>query len=133
MIGSFWKANELHPVWREPIKEILELLDKHGVGGTLYTVYRSPQEQERRFKLGETNARAGESAHNVIYQGRPAALAFDFVVHQGENSQLQRELQEWWAALGLSVIRGGVGPNRVPDPSHVEAPNWRAIASAYPR
>lgn len=126
MIHSKGKLSELHPVWRDIVVELLQLLDNAGIGGTVWTVYRDDAEQNRRFALGETNARAGESPHNVRIGRKPASLAFDFVVSQGETSQLQRDLQAWWGDVGLGIIRGGVGPNKRPDLGHVEVPNWRA-------
>jgi peptidoglycan L-alanyl-D-glutamate endopeptidase CwlK len=130
MIHGKSKISELHPVWRDLVAWLLDLLSEFGISGTLVTVYRSNAEQDRRFALGDTNARAGQSAHNVTLARKPAALAFDFVVSQGEHSAAQRELHDFWRALGFEVIRGGVGPKSVPDLSHVGYPGWRSVISS---
>lgn len=129
MIAGREKLAQLHPVWRDLVTEILEGLDAYGVSGTLWTVWRSPAEQQRRYAAGDSNAPPGASPHNVTLGRRAASLAFDFVVRQGENSAMQRALQDWWEQNGFVVIRGGVGPQKIPDPSHVEAPNWRYWAT----
>lgn len=125
------KLGELHPVWAAQVTERLAALERHGINGTLFTVWRSDAEQERRYKLGESSARAGQSPHNVTYRRRPAALAIDFVPDQGEDSAMQSALQDWWAAQGFAVIRTGVGPDKRPDRSHVEFPSWREVVRAY--
>jgi hypothetical protein len=128
MIHGKSKLLQLHPVWRDAVPRLLDQLQRSGTSGTVVTVYRDDAEQERRFAKGETNARAGESAHNVRRGRTPAALALDFVVSEGEDSEQQLRVQDWWASLGFDVIRGGVGPNSVPDPTHVQMPRWRDLA-----
>lgn len=129
MIRGRRKLSQLHPAWRELVPRYLDYLDGAGVGGEIFDVFRSPADQDRRFARGETNARAGESAHNVTVgiRRRPGALAFDFVTDAGEASPLQQLVHQWWSDNGFGVIRGGVGPQRRPDLGHVEYPDWRSL------
>lgn len=104
------KIRQLKP-WLAPyVLDVLDYLARYGIGGTVFDVYRSPQEQDRRFRLGDSKARGGESPHQY-------GLAFDFVVSQGEQSPLQRDLQRFWNGLGFAIIDW--------DPAHVEYPDWR--------
>ena len=112
-VSGRWKVTQLQP-WLAPyVTRVLEALEAVGIGGTIYDVYRSPAEQERRFAAGDSRAHGGQSAHQY-------GLAFDFVVTEGEGSARQREVQALWAALGFTTISW--------DPAHVEFPNWKQFA-----
>lgn len=117
-----YKLNQLQPWMGEYVKKIIAALDSIGVYGTIYDVYRSNADQEKRYAQGDTAARAGQSAHNY-------GLAFDFVVDQGENSDRQRQVQQVWKALGFDVLEKPIQTNKGPiyDRSHVEFPNWRQL------
>lgn len=109
-VDGLSKLDQLKP-WLAPyVRSMIAYLGNYGVGGKVYDVYRSCAEQDRRFALGDTKARCGESAHQY-------GLAFDFVVAEGEQSQRQRDVQAFWRQLGFTTIDW--------DPAHVEYPNWR--------
>lgn len=109
-VEGLGKIDQLKP-WLAPyVRQQLQYLARYGIGGTVFDVYRSCSEQNRRFAIGDSRARCGESAHQF-------GLAFDFVVTAGEQSDLQRAVQDWWQRLGFTVIDW--------DPAHVEYPNWR--------
>ena len=112
MIEGLSKLRELSPAGRTWAQQAFAVLASHGISGRLYDVYRSPQQQEKRFRAGDTRARAWQSPHQY-------GLAFDFVVSAGEQSPLQRQLQAAWNAAGLRTISW--------DPAHVEYPNWKAL------
>lgn len=113
--GSFagsQKLSQLQPQLGAYVRQVVNYLEENGISATVYDVYRSPAEQERRFKAGDTKARAGQSPHQY-------GLAFDVVIKQGEQSLEQRQLQAFWKALGFTVIDW--------DPAHVEYPNWQSV------
>lgn len=108
------------------VKQVLSALDALGIGGTVYDVYRSPADQEKRYKAGETGARAGQSAHQF-------GLAFDFVVSEGEESQRQLQVQQVWKYLGYGVLEKPittVSGKAIYDRAHVEYPGWQLLAAS---
>lgn len=111
-VVGLYKVQQLKPWLRDYVRSTISYLADNGIGGTVFDVYRSCEEQNRRFRLGDSRARCGESAHQY-------GLAFDFVVSEGEQSQRQRDLQAFWRQLGFVTLDW--------DPAHVEYPNWRAF------
>jgi hypothetical protein len=122
-ISGSYKLNQLQPWLSGYVRNVVNALDSIGVSGTVYDVYRSPAEQEARYARGETAARAGLSAHQY-------GLAFDFVVAQGENSDFQKAMQQFWKWLGFHVLENPIQTTKGPiyDRAHVEHPAWKALA-----
>ena len=80
------KIEDLHPDLQPLCREFLRQCERAGLDILITCTYRSNQEQDQLYAQGRgepgprvTNAKAGQSAHNVTIQGRPAARAFDIV------------------------------------------------------
>lgn len=78
--------NDLHPALKPLAEEFLKNCSSDGLDILITCTFRSPQEQNSLYEQGRTkpgrivtNAKGGESAHNFILDGKPAAKAFDFV------------------------------------------------------
>jgi len=80
------KLTDLHPlIWNKAVS-LKKSLENEGIELLIYCTYRSNAEQSELFKIGRTLpgrkvtwAEAGESKHNYMEAGKPAALAFDCV------------------------------------------------------
>jgi peptidoglycan L-alanyl-D-glutamate endopeptidase CwlK len=77
---------DLHPAVREMAQRGLAECARKGLDVLVTCTFRPDVEQNELFAVGRTrpgriltNARAGESAHNYMIAGKPAALAFDVV------------------------------------------------------
>lgn len=77
---------DLHPDLQPICREFLARCKAAGVDVLITCTYRSNAEQDALYAKGRTlpgprvtNARAGQSAHNFMLNGRPAARAFDIV------------------------------------------------------
>lgn len=80
------EITDLHPDLQPIAREFLRRCDAAGVNILITCTWRSGQEQDSLYARGRTkpgprvtNARAGQSAHNNMLNGRPAARAFDVV------------------------------------------------------
>ncbi len=76
---------DLHPDLQPVCQEWLRRCEAAGLTVLITCTYRSEAEQAVLYAQGRTRpgpvltrARPGESAHNGLLQGRPAARAFDF-------------------------------------------------------
>lgn len=76
--------SDLHPKLKPVCESFISECEKHGVDVLVYCTWRSDDEQNRLYEIGRskpgrvvTNARAGQSAHNYMIDGKPAAKAFD--------------------------------------------------------
>lgn len=77
---------DLHPDLQPIAREFLRRCAAIGLDILITCTWRSGQEQDELYAKGRTkpgprvtNARAGQSHHNFILNGRPAARAFDIV------------------------------------------------------
>lgn len=80
------KITDCHPTMQPMVQEFLHNCTMAGVDILITCTWRSPQEQDELYAQGRTtpghivtNARAGQSAHNYVLNGLPAALAIDVV------------------------------------------------------
>lgn len=127
---------DLHPALFPLAIEFVSRAREQNIDVLVYCTYRSGAEQDELFKIGRTiagkkvtNARAGESAHNAEFQGRPGALAFDCVPLL--NGKAQWDAIATYQRLGkiaadLGLVWGGTWKMR--DLSHFEMPEWKQIA-----
>lgn len=113
--------NDLHPQLQPLAKEFIALCKKAGVELLITCTYRSNEEQNELYAAGRTKlnmdnldnpyatvtkARGGESEHNFMLSGKPAAKAFDVV-------PLINGKAEWntshiaWAVIG-NVWKKGI-------------------------
>lgn len=80
------KLEDLHPEIRPLADEFLKIAAADGIDVLVTCTYRSNIEQAALYALGRTakgrivtNAKPGESLHNVTVEGLPASRAFDVV------------------------------------------------------
>lgn len=80
------KLSDLHSDFRPLVEKFLDAVDDEGIDLLIYCTYRSDVEQAALYAQGRTtkgrivtNAKAGESLHNVKLNGNPASRAFDAV------------------------------------------------------
>ncbi|MCP1289761.1 MULTISPECIES: M15 family metallopeptidase [Chromobacterium] len=80
------RIEDLHPDLQPICREFVRRCEAAGVTALITTTWRSGAEQDELYAQGRTkpgskvtNARAGQSAHNAMIQGKPAARAFDVV------------------------------------------------------
>lgn len=78
--------SDLHPDLEPLAVHFLERCKRRQVDVLVVCTYRSNDEQDKLYAQGRTtsgprvtNARAGQSSHNVTLDGAPAARAFDAV------------------------------------------------------
>ncbi|MBX9348101.1 M15 family metallopeptidase [Chromobacterium piscinae] len=84
--------SDLHPQLQPLAETFLRLCRDQDVDPLLICTWRSAAEQEQLYRRGRelpgvivTYARPGESAHNAMLHGNPAARAFDVVpLHAGK-------------------------------------------------
>ena len=74
------KIEDLHPDLQPLCREFVRRCEAAGVTALITTTFRSGAEQDELYAQGRTkpgprvtNARAGQSAHNAMIQGKPAA------------------------------------------------------------
>lgn len=78
--------DDLHLLVRPLFDRFLQLAKGEGIDVLVTCTWRSPAEQAALYAQGRTapgrivtNAKPGQSMHNVTVQGLPASLAFDVV------------------------------------------------------
>lgn len=113
-----------------------------GIDFLVTCTWRSPEEQSalwakgRTYKAGiwsvtdskkvVTWVQAGNSAHNFMVAGKPAALAFDIVVLIDGKPQWDARHPSWKLAIQHGKDAGL--KNLFPKESaHFEYPNWRKV------
>lgn len=99
----------LHTLLRPTWDRFMRLTRAAGLNPVLTFAYRSRLAQERLYQIGRrglegektvTNARGGESWHNVERNGVPAALAFDFALIAKDGRHLLADGDEAWQQAG---------------------------------
>ncbi|MEN9417126.1 MAG: hypothetical protein RI988_746 [Pseudomonadota bacterium] len=85
-MSSSRRLEDLHPAVRPLVDAFLQSARLDGIDLLVTCTWRSPEEQARLYAIGRTvpgrrvtNARPGQSLHNVMAGGRPASLAVDVV------------------------------------------------------
>lgn len=101
------KIEDLHPLLQPLCKEFMRLAEEAEIDVLITCTYRSNAEQDSLYAQGRngdkrpvvTNAKAGQSAHNFILNGKPASKAFDFV--PVDNGKLCWDAKHpYWQRLG---------------------------------
>jgi peptidoglycan L-alanyl-D-glutamate endopeptidase CwlK len=80
------RIDDLHPDLQGKAREFVQECKKEGIEVLIYMTYRSNEEQNELYAKGRTapgpkvtNAKGGQSDHNFMLDGKPAAKAFDAV------------------------------------------------------
>lgn len=120
----------LHPTVRRLYDVFMAECAKAGVDVLTTCTFRSHEEQERLYAQGRTapgrivtNARGGQSDHNHMEGGRPAALAFD-VVPIVDGKPCWDANNEAWAKIGAIGISIGLDWYGVPKAKFREFPHF---------
>lgn len=129
--------SDLHPDLQPKVSAFLAQ-DKRRF---LTQTWRSSYEQDQDYARGRTepghiitNAKGGQSPHNFMQGGKPAALAFDFGI-KGPHGLLDWDANDdvWQEAIAgakaLGLISGSTFHGLVDSP-HAELPNWRSYLSS---
>ena len=123
------KLSDLHPDVRLLVERFIDLADDEGIVMLITCTWRSGIEQAELYAQGRTtkgrivtNARAGESLHNFLLNGNPAARAIDVVpmVLGKPMWDAEHPLWERLGELGESVGLQWGGRWRKPDKPHFE-------------
>ncbi|WP_227104483.1 M15 family metallopeptidase [Chromobacterium rhizoryzae] len=103
------RIEDLHPALQPLCRQFLERCQAAGLDILITCTWRSGQEQDQLYAQGRTapgakvtKARAGQSAHNAMLDGKPAARAFDIVPKVNGKP-------EWNAAHPHWQIAGRIG------------------------
>lgn len=130
--------DDLHPQLKPLCLQFLRNCMDDGLAVFLTCTWRSDDEQTKLYAQGRTlpgkivtHAKAGESKHNFMIDGKPASKAFDFALMNDNNSvNWDAESAPWQKAiqvgqdLGLECGADWKAPKR--DCPHMElheAPN----------
>lgn len=124
---------DLHPAVRQKFMHLFELLeDRYASGKTptrfgVFETYRTPEDQDREFREGNSKARAWTSAHQF-------GLAADFVpLKGGQIGAWDWGAEHDWATLTALARVVGLDTPINWDRPHVESPLWRDVRAAIRR
>lgn len=80
------RIEDMHPALQPKVRQFLFECERDGLDVLITCTHRTDAEQEELYAQGRTKpgkivtrARAGQSKHNNMLNGKPASLAFDFV------------------------------------------------------
>lgn len=145
------KIVDCHPRLQPLVHRFLEQCVHKGLDVLVTCTWRSPQEQDDLYAQGRTkpgrivtNARAGQSAHNVTLNGLPAACAIDIVplrngkpvwglsgdgLDDNPADDDRDDLELWQRVRAVAEAEGLVSASRWPsfkEWPHFELSNWKA-------
>ena len=116
MIAGKSKTAGMYEPWKQWCDWCLATLESYGIAGTVTSGVRSTEKQQQLY----TAYISGQSSIVAAPPGRSAheyGLALDFVVDEGKNSDLQRQVMNWFQSMGGELVSG--------DPVHVQYPGYR--------
>ena len=106
------KIEDLHPDLQIIAKEFVRRCVTEAPNVKIICTYRSNYEQDELYKQGRTKpgaivtrAKAGQSAHNFVIEGKPAAKAFDIAVLI-DNKYAPDDNKEWSIAGRIGTELG---------------------------
>jgi peptidoglycan L-alanyl-D-glutamate endopeptidase CwlK len=146
------KITDCHPVLQSLVQRFLENCTRAGLDVLITCTWRSPEEQSALYAQGRTkpgkivtNAQAGQSAHNYVLNGLPAALAIDVVplrngkpvwglagdgIDDNPADDERDDLELWQQVVKAGEDAGLVSASRWPsfrEYPHFEHARWREI------
>ena len=100
------KLTDLSPAAKVLVEKFIEACDKQGIDLLVTCTWRSNEEQNELYAQGRskpgrivTNAKAGQSRHNGMLNGKPASTAVDVVII--ENGKCIWDVKDpRWAVVG---------------------------------
>lgn len=123
--------NELHPHLKPIAEKFLAEAKAAGVDVLVTCTYRSNAEQTALYAQGRTvpgpivtRAKAGQSAHNHMENGKPAAKAFD-VVPMKHGKCVWDSNDPAWHTLGAIGTKLGLNWYGAPNAPFFEEPHFQ--------
>lgn len=125
------KIEDLHPDLQPVCREFLRRCEAAGLDILITCTYRSAAEQSQLYAQGRngnpgprvTNARAGQSAHNFLLDGRAASRAFD-IVPLVNGKPMWSDKHPAWQQAGLIGMELGLNWYGRPDAAFREFPHF---------
>jgi len=122
---------QCHPLLKELANEAIQTVDFAVICG-----YRGAAAQEEAYRLGNSRARYGQSAHNTTYHSDPYSLAFDACPWHAEKPNIRwddiqafenmvEHFEETASEMGIAITCGGRW--RMRDWPHVQLASWRDV------
>lgn len=118
MIAGKSKTNGLYPPWKAWCDWCIAALESAGIAGTVTSGVRSSEKQAQLY----ADYKAGRSSIPAAPPGRSSheyGLAIDFVVDQGKDSDLQRQVMAAFQSWGGELVPG--------DSVHVQYPGFKSF------
>lgn len=122
--------DDLHPDLQPIYRKFAAEAKKEGLDFILTCTWRSDQEQDELYASGRTkpgkkltNAKAGQSAHNFVLGGSPAARAFD-IVPMENGKCMWDEGYPAWKPLGKIGMDLGLNWYGAPGAKFHEEPHF---------
>jgi peptidoglycan L-alanyl-D-glutamate endopeptidase CwlK len=147
------KITDCHPLLQPLVQQFMENCIRARVDVLVTNTWRSDAEQDALYAQGRTkpgkivtNARAGQSAHNYVLNGLPAALAIDIVpmrhgkpvwglsgngIDDNPADDDKDDLELWQRARRAAEDAGLVSASRWPNFKewpHLEHPKFQELA-----
>lgn len=123
--------NDLHPDLKPICEAFLEQAEAAGIEVLITCTYRSGPDQDKLYAQGRTqpgprvtNARAGQSAHNFVLNGKAASKAFD-VVPVVAGKLMWSAAHPHWQTLGKIGMDLGLNWYGAPGSKFIEYPHFQ--------
>jgi peptidoglycan L-alanyl-D-glutamate endopeptidase CwlK len=130
--------SDLYPIFQLLAQSWLDRCKAANLTVRITVTWRGQQEQDAAKASGLSNASFGTSPHNVMSDGKPCALAFDYAAFKGgayvtdgsdpiyaQANQIARDLGMDCGA-DWTVEKDGVGP----DFDHIQMRDWKSVAGS---
>lgn len=99
-----------------------------GLTARINVTWRNPTDQDKAYAAGLSNAKAGQSPHNItLRDGTPYSMAFDFAlfdngkyITDGEDDRYKRA-----GVIGKDLGLAWGGDWHRPDWDHLEMSDWK--------
>jgi peptidoglycan L-alanyl-D-glutamate endopeptidase CwlK len=138
------RIEDLHPALQQLAVRFVERCAERQVDVLIVCTWRSGEEQDALYAIGRTkpgkrvtNAKAGQSSHNTMLNGKPAARAFDAVpLLYGKPvwEDPRDKDQDWtndfgWRIMGEVAAELGLDWYGLPNAKFREAPHFQLSAN----
>lgn len=84
--------------------------------------WRSPEDQQKAYDAGLSNAKPGQGKHEFMLDDKPAAKAFDFALYE-DGDYIADGSDDWYTDAGVIAEKLGLkwgGRWHKPDYDHIE-------------